>query len=314
MKLSQKNIINDFVEDLNGKIEYVSVSDKNTIKRQIIITYDEKRNINQLSNAQKLESFPSINFISIDESEQRRNLLLKKFEENGLTNITSHIFKRYSDDDHTLIADNLDNFVGPGRGPVTSHLKAIKEWYYNTDEEYTFFCEDDLSFETVSYWNFTWKEFFESLPSTWECVQLCWVRDNLFAYSLNGVTLRPRFWCDWSGCAYLIRRCHAKKLIESYHQNEEFTLNYAGIDAHLRAGVSVEIFLRPIIETIIFTRFSDDNQSICSFPLFVEDVLNCKSTLFDGSAVNYNSYITMIDWWKTTGKNATIEQISSFTQ
>jgi hypothetical protein len=202
----------------------------------------------------------------------------------------------------------IHKLLESGRAPVTSHLKAIKDWYFNTDEEYAFFCEDDLSFETVQYWNFTWEEFFKSLPKNWDCVQLCWVReeDSMFLFLTE---IRPRCWCDWSGCAYLIKRSHAKNIISNYYKNGEFTLTYTGIDSVERP----EWALIPNIETIIFSKFG----MIYGFPLFCEDVINCDTTMvphehrYNMRHWNIYSYKTIIDWWKTEGKNLTLFDLTS---
>lgn len=252
-------------------------------------------NKNLISSENKLKNFPSVNFISIDESEDRRNLLYKKFEKYNVFNITPHIFERYDENKHNFIG-NLD----AGKGPVTSHLKAIKEWYFNTDEEYSFFCEDDLSLETVQHWNFTWEDFFNKLPEDWGCVQLAWVReDDVFTFSGGGVSVRSRCWCDWSACAYLIKRSHAKKLISNYYRDDTFTLNYVGDDLNLRPDWA----LRPVAETIIFSLLSP----VYGFPLFVEDVYNCISTFPDNQRENidYNvkSHDQVVDWWRGDGKN-----------
>jgi hypothetical protein len=245
---------------------------------------------------EKLEGFPSINYISVEDTHERRELLHKKLEFLGIDNVTPHIFKRYDDSEHKYIGQNYKSLTGISRGPVTSHLKAIKDWYFNTDEEYTFFCEDDISFETIEYWNFTWKEFFGNLPSDWGCIQLSWVRevDQMFRFSNDGVYLRSRCWCDWSACAYLIKRTHAKKLIASYYRNGEFNLDYIGSDSSVRPAWA----LRPTAETIIFSQLSP----IYGVPLFVEDVNGCKSVLTDYYRQhNFYSYNTIIEWWKTIG-------------
>lgn len=256
----------------------------------------------------KLKNFPSINFISIEESEDRRNLLYQKFESYNLTNITAHIFEKYDDSKHTFLGNSFKNLIGVGRGPTTSHLKAIKHWYFNTDEEYAFFCEDDLSFDTLQYWNFTWEEFFNRLPPDWGCVQLSWVReDDMFRFSNGGLKLRPRCWCDWSACSYLIKRSHAKKLISNYYRNSEFNLDYVGNDSWVRPDWA----LRPTAETIIFS----DVSPIYGIPLFVEDVVNCKTTLDEvylqnpNRTHNYNSYNVIVNWWRTEGKNLSISDI-----
>jgi hypothetical protein len=120
----------------------------------------------------KLKKFPPLNFISVDKSEDRRKLLYEKFSKYNLTNIRPHIFEVYNDEDHNYIGESFRELNGMGRGPTTSHLKAIKDWYFDTEEEYAFFCEDDISFDTVKYWNFTWSEFISQLPNDWDMVYI----------------------------------------------------------------------------------------------------------------------------------------------
>lgn len=266
----------------------------------------------------KLKDFPSINFISIEESEDRRKFLYQQFEEYGLTNITPHIYKRYNDDDHKIIGGPLE-LHSSGRGPVTSHLKAIKEWYQNTDEPYTFFCEDDLSFESVKYWNFTWSEFFSRLPSDWSCIQLCLVREEMFLFSDYGsgpgeIRMRLRYYDDWSGCAYLISRKHAKNLIDNYYPNDYIILEYMGIDKMERVEQkSSYYFLLPQIENLIYSYFvkGDNGYQIYSFPLFLENTNMFQSTWvnrFPGN-VNAVSYLQILEWWKNVGKDMKLEQL-----
>lgn len=261
----------------------------------------EKNNF--ISIKDKLKNFPPINFISVKDTVDRRELLCKKFNEYKLSNYTGHIFKKYHDDDHVFNQDSVASLIGPGRGPTTSHLKAIKNWYFDTDEPYAFFCEDDLSFESVKYWNFTWEEFFNSLPSDWGCVQLCWVRENMFTFSHNGITLRPRCWCDWSACAYLISREHAKKLISNYYRDGIFNLFYVGNDAHLRPDWA----LRPSSETVIFSNVTP----VYGFPLFLEDTENCKTTWDTdiGRGYNYYSHDVILNWWKNEAKNLSLSTL-----
>lgn len=282
------------------------------IRNRVLSVFSEKV---YLTPKEKLKNFPSVHFISIEETVERRNLLIEKFKSVGVTNITPHIFKRYKDEDHVIVSQFLDRIgdwrLSEGsRGPVTSHLKAIKEWYYSTDEPYAFFCEDDLSLETVKYWNFTWEEFFENLPKDWECVQLTWIREDLFYF---GDKFRNRCWCDWSACSYLISREHARKLIENYHPDEKFYLDYRGIDSYSRS----ENFIVPVVETIMFSNFGP----IYSFPLFVEDIHNCSSsytnlipyngTPIAGQCDNYHlkSHDGVLNWWENKGRYLNVNQL-----
>jgi hypothetical protein len=259
----------------------------------------------------KLKGLPPVHFISITDTPERREVLCKKFKRWGIENETPHIFDRYVDEDHKIESDMLDRLSIGSRGPVTSHLKAIREWYENTDEEIAFFCEDDLGFDSVQYWNFNWKQFFAELPSDWGCVQLALIR-RYFDHFMVG--LRSRCWCDWSACAYIINRKHAGLLLENYYSSDVFTLNLVGDSVDIR----VDWAKVPTVETIIFSPVT----GIYSAPLFVEDINNCKSTylhlveddvdISSGQADHdhISSYQYAMDWWKNTGKNLNIKQFS----
>ena len=290
---------------LDNKEELQEIQNKNLIwwKTRVKNISKKIENIFTKENksiSYKLKEFPPVHFISTTDSEERRNLLYKKFDEYDITNVSPHIFKRYEEGDYILNGDLIDKMVGPGRGPLTSHLRAIKGWYYGTDEPYAFFCEDDLSFDTVKYWNFTWKEFFDKLPKDWECIQLCWVREKYRNFSIE---FRNRCWCDWSGCAYLISREYAKKVVENYYYDDEFHLDITGNDIEHRP----EWAKIPVIETVIFSSVG----RVYGFPLFVEDVFNCHTTWRWGSGneVNIYSHLETMGWWKGKGQFLELDEI-----
>lgn len=261
-------------------------------------------------NPDKLKGIPPVHFISVDDSVERRELLLHKFEKFGITDVTPHIYKRYKDEDHIIESDLIHRLSIGSRGPVTSHLKAIREWYENTDEEVAFFCEDDLSFETVKYWNFTWQEFYEKIPKDWGCIQLAWLREGSEDFYRFSIGFRNRCWCDWSGCAYLITREHARLLVENYYYDEVFHLNLVGEHVDQRD----EWARVPVIETIIFSPVT----KVYGMPMFVEDVLGCKSSYLGlvGAQIggqcdvhHMQSYQSAIYWWKTTGQLHKFERL-----
>lgn len=296
-------------ELLNDKNELQKLQDKNLqwwknrigkISKKIEYIFNKKNSTNYKSDQEKLKNFPPVHFISTLDSDSRRSLLKNKFDENGIKNITPHIFKRYEEGDYIFEGELMHKMIGPGRGPLSSHLRTIKGWYYGTDEPYAFFCEDDISFETVKYWNFTWEEFFSRLPKDWECVQLCWVREK---YRNFLIEFRNRCWCDWSGCAYLISRKYAKKVIENYYYGDEFTTDIKGEDLIHRP----EWAKIPVIETVIFSSVG----KVYGFPLFVEDVTNCRTTWRWGSfnEVNTYSYFETMGWWKGIGQFINLDDI-----
>ena len=277
-------------------------------------------NPNILSVKEKLNNFPSVNVVSIKESVDRQNLLYSKFEEFGIDNFTLHCFDKYKDEDHKILSVDIDRYVQKSyRGPVTSHLKTIKKWYESTDEEYTVIFEDDVSFDVVKYWNFTWEEFFQNLPNEWECVQLCLLSEyeSRMIKALNRNSVFNRDWDDWSCCAYLIKRSHAKKLIDTYYPEEIFYLDYKGWDRESRLNYH-HCFVVPTPETIIYTLFSDtkNKQSILTFPLFLENIefdttwLVTESHTDNPDSIHNFSRNLTLDWWKTKGLHLSIDEIS----
>jgi FkbM family methyltransferase len=260
-------------------------------------------NKNIIFGIDKLKNFPSVNFISIEESKERRDILYKMFEKYKISNVTPHIYKRYRDGEHKIIEGDIIN--PDGKGVLISHLQTIKKWYETTNEEYTIICEDDFTFDSVKYWNFSWEEFFNQLPKDWNIVQLSLVRENMFIFFNPKVKLRNRCYCDWSACAYLISRKHAKNLIENYYPADSIIIEYKGTDKELRLKDNVS-FIFPNIETIIYSNFKG---GIYAFPLFVENVSLISTWTGSVNTYNIKSNEEIINWWKTIGKYENIEDL-----
>lgn len=262
-----------------------------------------------------LKNFPPVNFISIEESEDRRKILYENFEKYGITQITPHIYKKYNIDDDKVVGNDVDILMPKKhRGPVTSHLKSIKKWYETTNDEYAFFCEDDLSFESIKYWNFTWENFFNRLPKNWQSVQLsfiCTSKQYIDRRLSNCKDIfRERDWCDWSACAYLIKRSHAKNIVNNYFNGDQIILEYKGYDWHKRSELDSR-WMIPSSETMVFTNFYE--TSIYIMPLFLES-LEFSSTWSDDKyddddSLHNFSHNMLLNWWKSIGKDLTLEKI-----
>jgi hypothetical protein len=253
----------------------------------------------------KLTNFPSINCVSITESQDRRYELIKQLKEYNISEdkVNFHVFEKYKSGDHTFIGSKIDLLLEDGLGPLSSHLKAIKYWLENTDEEESFFCEDDLGLETLKYWDFNWDQFYQKIPKDFGIVQLVRVRESRPGFLFFGNQFRNRCFCDWSATAYLIKRKFAEKLILNYYPNDVFTVEYCGCDKEIRINYG-DSFLCPCVETIIFTYFEEQGK-VYSFPLFCENVLNCKTTNtriieigINNNPNNIYSYKETIDLWK----------------
>ena len=202
----------------------------------------------------KLENFPSVYYVSLEECKDRQENIKKQFAEYGITP-TEILSKRFTETDDEITGKFLDQMNGGTTGCVISHLKAIRKWYEETDEDYAFFCEDDLSLETIEYWDFTWEEFIEIIPEDACCVQLLVIRKDYETFDL-----RKRYWDDWAGTAYIITRDYAKVLVENYCLGEK--------RFHLELPGSRNV-LTPLVENVLFETL----ENVCyTIPLFVEDI------------------------------------------
>jgi GR25 family glycosyltransferase involved in LPS biosynthesis len=198
----------------------------------------------------KLETFPIVYYMTLDESKERQKNLEDQFLEYGI-NANPIISKRFSLSGDKLTGKYLHQLNDGTAGCCVSHLKAIKKWYEETEEEYAFFCEDDLSLETVKYWDFTWEQFVNNLPNDWDVVQLLTIRNDFDTFDL-----RERYWNDWSATAYILKREYAKKLIDTYIQEDSYHLEVPNSE------------VMPLIENILFTTLG----KAYTIPLFVEEI------------------------------------------
>lgn len=246
----------------------------------------------------KLKNFPKINFISLKHCAERRSHLYNEFSKYNITEFTPNIFEKYNEKDFDirgkLLHKTLPNLIGCG----ISHLRAIKNWLESTTEPYGFFCEDDISLETVQYWNFTWSEFFNKLPKDWDCVQL-----SLLQEQLTDINFRKRNIYDWTILAYIVKREYAKKILANHFKESYYDFNVVDYD------------LPPSPEHIIYL----NGGNVYSFPLFVENInFESSNTPKDIHPETYNnhvqSYYHVLNWWKTIGYQLNLNQIMNTQQ
>lgn len=236
----------------------------------------------------KLASMPSVYYVSLEESQNRRDNLENQFAFYDIKP-KAIISKRFADSDDVVTGKYIHQLNDGTKGCVVSHLKAIKDWYENTDEDYGFFCEDDLSLDTVPLWDFTWEQFIETIPEDADCIQLLTIRGEYDTFEL-----RERRWDDWGATAYIITRDYAQKMIDHYITSDgTYTLEIP------------DQTIMPLIENILFTGFGKSY----TIPLFVEEIkfqstfVGMDDDVVDGQKRNhYKSYELVIDWWKNKKK------------
>lgn len=250
----------------------------------------------------KFKNFPPVYYISLEDSYERQksmNLQLDLLGIESKTMVTAYDGK-IVDYHHNEIVDGMYfHQMDSGQiAVVMSHLKAIKEWYYHSDTSYAIFLEDDMTFETSQYWNFTWNDIVQNLPKNWKVIQLALIKED--GITENEMKLHKRPWWNWSAGAYMITRDYAKVLIDDYCNGEKYQLK-----------IKNDLRLIPLIENVIYLAAGSDAYT---FPLFTEDTSHLSTfypNLIDdthkGGQIQSSQFI--LNWWKTKGCSFLLEQL-----
>jgi len=222
----------------------------------------------------KLSGLPPIYIVSIEESSTRRQNVHSQLLNLGVTDFVFCIYKRWIQYNLNVTGLHLDHISSNSYGPTTSHILTNKFWTENTDHEYVLVIEDDIDLSSINLWNFNWKDFVESLPEDWTCIQLCAIREEPHTMSFDVRLRRHR---DLGCQAYLIKRCHAEKLAKQYYREDGFdltvpTCNIINDDESLQW---LDLF--PIVENVVFEALG----KTYNLPLFAEDLTNTQTTSVD---------------------------------
>jgi len=267
----------------------------------------------------KLKNLLKVYYISLEECADRRKNLEEQFAEYGITP-TAIVSKRWKDVDDELTGSQIFTLNGGTKGCLVSHLKMIRKWYEETNDEWGFFCEDDLSLDTVKYWNFTWEDLMKRIPSNAVCVQM-----QVIATKFDTFDFQIRKWDNWGATAYLLRRNYAKRLVETYCVSEKKFNVDTWHDYYNKTPIL------PLVENAIFSyrgehlgEYYDSMPDVYSIPIFVEDVWKHPTTFppideigYDEKlltyptaqkAEHYNSSNAVLHYWRgvhagSKGKN-----------
>lgn len=170
----------------------------------------------------KLKGIGPILWINLDTETDRQKHMNELFDSYDIPNTRiSAIDARGNNDVSDLLVGKFPDLITQGElGCTMSHLKAIKHFYYETDLESIIICEDDIVFDTVPYWPFTWNRFLSSVPYDWDVLQ-CAITStkNLRA------NLHPRVINDFCAAFYVISRHHAAKIIKNHIRDDKYRLD-----------------------------------------------------------------------------------------
>lgn len=248
--------------------------------RQNILKYFNMSEIKNMAK-NKLNNFPHVYYINLDDDVQRKVSTEEQFDSYGVkytrisgfdgrkSNLFEHLSGRYPQQMNSKEV-----------GASLSHLKAIKTWLETSDTEYAVVCEDDIVFEPVDYWPFDWDTIFKNLPYDWEIFQMAIINDIQIS-----VNLHHRYINDFSAAAYLIKRSYAERLLSYHVVGEKYKLDN---------GVKP----RAVADDLIYNA-----GRAYAMPLFTYNV-NVDSTIHQDHVATFhlNCYNVVTNFWKNEGR------------
>ena len=236
----------------------------------------------------KLKGMPHIYWINLDADTDRREYMENQFEYWEIENHTriDGIDGREDDPAVYLKGKVPDDVTINELGCCLSHLKAIKHFYENTDDEYCLILEDDANLDLARYWNFTWTDFFSLLPYDWDCVQLT----TICTGDIH-IKLHLKFINDFSAAIYLISRHHAEKLMKHHVRGNKFKLDQ---------GVKP----RAVSEDTVL-----ETGKTYTIPLFLYN-LNFASSIHQEHITIFHKapHDALLNYWQQNGANFNIKE------
>ena len=243
-------------------------------------------------SAFKLQDIPHIYWLNLDSDVGRREYMENQFKYWEIENHTRICGYDGREDD---VAVNLkgiipENVTQNELGCCMSHLKAIKEFYENSDDDYCIIAEDDVNLNIAHYWNFSWKEFFALLPYDWDCVQMT----TICTGDIH-VKLHLKFINDFSAAFYLISRHHASKVLKNHMRGDKWKL-----DNGVRPRAVSE-------DTILET------GKTYTIPLFLYNLDFASSIHQEHITVFHRGpHDALLNWWQQSGASLDIKEHMNF--
>ena len=174
-------------------------------------------------SAHKLKGLPPIIWLNLETDTHRREHMESQFEEWGIENHyrSEGIDARGGDDITVHLSGTVPHTMSPNEiACCMSHLKAIKYFIEEMDAPEVMILEDDVLFETVRWWPFTWKECSSLFPYNYDAMQLTTINPAVVY-----MTLHNRFINDFSAAVYVLKRAHAQKIYDAHIRGNKFKLD-----------------------------------------------------------------------------------------
>jgi len=242
-------------------------------------------------SAFKLKGIGPIYCINLDDQPERWEYMENQFKYWEIENyIRVSAYDGREDDLSDILKGRYPEMVTSGEiGCVTSHLKAIKQ-FYDSGEPYAIMMEDDCDLELVRFWNFTWQDFYAKIPYDWDVCQIA-----IICTGDIHIKVHKRFVNDFSTACYLITRHHAEKLIKLHCRGDKYKLDN---------GVRP----RPVADDLIY-----NSGNTYALPLLLYKTELGSSIHPDHvDAFHKGNYNAQMHFWSQKGAQMSINELMDF--
>ena len=228
---------------------------------------------------QVLKDFGPIYVLNVKSREDRRAHIESEFAKYSVTNFQFHECV----DANTA---NMLDYIAPYESlPLSagelacgiSHLHAIRDWLATSSTDYAIIVEDDLSLDTVQYWQWDWTGFLNLIESKYDMLQLAIINGGDINTSIHFREAR-----DWSASCYLVTRSWGEKLMTKYFKDGK--IHFPSISRE-----------KIVPEGLVY------GEAIClSFPLFIsKESLGESISKVNAATVHQKSWDQAMEFWKT---------------
>jgi GR25 family glycosyltransferase involved in LPS biosynthesis len=235
----------------------------------------------------KLKGFEPVYVINLKSRTDRFDYINQQLKDNNLSNynIIEAVDGSSTDWESLVFNRHHLSLTDSELGATISHLSTIKKWLETSDSEYAIIIEDDLSFETVKYWNFTFEDFLNSIKPKYDVLQFCIIHN----FQVN-TSFHMREHRDWSAACYLITKEGAKKIVDKYFVDGKYVLpsDYRAL-ADFIIYHGVKSYSKPL-----FTYSMDFETSVTS-------PHNTKEHKEHPDGIHHKSRRDVISFWEQNG-------------
>ena len=242
-------------------------------------------------SAFKLKGIGPIYCINLDDQPERWKYMENQFKYWEIENYTRvSAYDGREDDLSDILKGRYPEMVTSGEiGCVTSHLKAIKQ-FYDSGEPYAIMMEDDCDLELVRFWNFTWQDFYAKIPYDWDVCQIA-----IICTGDIHIKVHKRFVNEFSTACYLITRHHAEKLIKLHCRGDKYKLDN---------GVRP----RPVADDLIY-----NSGNTYALPLLLYKTELGSSIHPDHvDAFHKGNYNAQMHFWSQKGAQMSIDELMEY--